>query len=50
MIGLIVSFCICIRVVGQLKIPSALNNQEVEFGYVHELVQQLQKNVSAELQ
>jgi hypothetical protein len=37
-------------VVEQLKIPSALNDQEVELGYVHELVQQLQKNVFAELQ
>jgi len=46
----IVAFCICFCVVGQLKIPSALNDQEVELGCVYELVQQLQKNVSAELQ
>jgi len=37
-------------VVGQLKIPSALSDQEVELGRVYELVQQLQKNVSTELQ
>jgi len=36
--------------VGQLKISSALNDQEVELGRVYELVQQLQKNVSTELQ
>jgi len=35
---------------GQLKIPWASNDLEVELGYVHELVQQLQKNVSAQLQ
>jgi len=50
MIRLIVAFRICIHVVEQLKIPSALNDQEVELGCVHELVQQSQKNVSGELQ
>jgi hypothetical protein len=37
-------------VVGQLKITWASDDQEIELGYVYELVQQLQKNVSAQLQ
>jgi hypothetical protein len=49
-IRLIVAFRICIHVVGQLKIPWGSNDQEVELGYVHELVQQLQKKVFAQLQ